>query len=312
MQEASKLIEKDRVDIVTGVTGSNELMAVVKPITGAGTFLVGTSGGPSPLAGKECNQNYFNVAFQNNQWSEGMGSYMSHIGVKRLYLIGMDYQGGWDLIAGARSTYKGEVVAQVFTPMAQLDFSAEIAQIRAAKPDAVFAGYGGGLAVAFVKQYAQAGLIKSIPLYSIDAFSDPLLFQAQGDAALGVMVSGHYSTELDKPINKRFVADFRAKYGRDPSTFAEQQYDAVMLIDSAVRAVKGNLTDKQALRAAFRKADFESLRGPFKFNNNHMPIQNIYVQRVDKRENGAMYLKLVWTAVEGAKDSFYKSCPMNW
>ncbi len=312
VQEAAKLIEKDKVPIITGGTGSNEVMAMVKPIVGAGVIFLGSNGGPSPLAGRDCSENYFSLAFQNDQWSEGMGAYMTRQGVKTLYLIGMDYQAGWDHIGGARRFFKGDVAAQVFTPQAQLDFSAEMAQIRAAAPDAVFAFYPGGAAVSFVKQYAQAGLNRKIPLYSNVGLSDPLFFQAQVPAALGITVTGQYSSELDNPANKRFVADYRAKYGRDPATYAAQQYDAVMLLDSALKQTGGRTDDLAALRGALRKADFHSVRGGFRFNHNHMPIQTIYSMKVERRASGELFLNPVAVAAADAVDSFHGECPMNW
>lgn len=312
VQEASKLVEKDKVQIITGGTASNEIVAIVKPIVSAGVFFVGSNGGPSPLAGKDCEADYFNVSFQNDQWSEGMGAYMKRKGLKKPYFMGMDYQAGWDHVAGARRGYGKDqpVAGQKFTPTNQLDFSAELAQLRAAQPDGVFAFYVGGPGVAFVKQYAQAGLNKKIQLYSNVGLSDPLLFKAQGDAALGILVSGHYSTELDAGRNKEFVADFRKAHGRDPSTYAAQQYDAVMLLDAAIGSLHGKIGDKDALRAALKKADFKSVRGPFRFNNNHMPIQNIYIQQVSKREDGSLYLKKI-DVVENVRDPYHAQCPMK-
>lgn len=312
VQEASKLVEKDKVQIITGGTASNELMAIVKPITAAGVFFVGSNGGPSPLAGKQCEPNYFNLSFQNDQWSEGMGAYMKRKGLKKPFFIGMDYQAGWDHVAGARRGYGKDspVAGQKFTPQAQLDFSADFAQIRAAAPDGVFAFYAGGAAVAFVKQYAQSGLAKDIPLYSNVGISDPLYFKAQGDAALGLLVSGHYSTEIDAGRNKQFVADYRASHGRDPATYAAQQYDAVMLLDAAIKSLKGKIDDKDALRAALKKADFASVRGPFRFNNNHMPVHNIYIQQVAKRADGELYLKKI-DAVENVQDPYHTECPLK-
>lgn len=312
VQEAAKLVEKDKVSIITGGTASNSIMAMVKPIVSAGVFFIGSNGGPSPLAGKQCQANYFNVSFQNDQWSEGMGAYMRRKGLKNPYFIGMDYQAGWDHVAGARRGYgkSRPIAGQKFTPRRQLDFSAELAEIRAAHPDGVFAFYAGGPAVAFVKQYAQFGLKKTIPLYSNVGLSDPLLFKAQGDAALGLLVSGHYNTELDYGSNKIFVADFRKAYGRDPSTFAAQQYDAIMLLNAAIGSLHGKIDDKNALRTALRKANFKSVRGPFRFNNNHMPIQNIYIQRVSKRENGRLYLKKI-DVVKNVQDPYHSQCPMK-
>jgi branched-chain amino acid transport system substrate-binding protein len=308
VQEASKLVERDKVDVITGGTASNEIMAVVKPITASGTLFIGSNGGPSPLAGKACNKNYFSAAFQNDQWSEGMGKYMAKQGYKRVYFIAMDYQAGRDHVDGALRGYGAPAMQSVFTPQAQLDFSAEIAQIRAAKPDAVFAFYAGGPAIAFVKQYAQAGLSKTIPLLSNMGLADTLFFGALNESALGLTVSGHYAAALDNPANRKFVADFRKKYSRDPSTYAAQQYDAVMLINSAVVARKGDLSDKNALREAVRAANFQSVRGGFKFNVNHMPIQNIYATRVERKEGGELYMKVLGTASEQATDAYYKDC----
>ncbi|CAM5529196.1 ABC transporter substrate-binding protein [Eoetvoesiella caeni] len=310
VQEVSKLIEKEGVDVITGGTASNEILAMVKPISKAGVTLVGSNGGPSPLAGKECNPGYYSVAFQNDQWSNGMGTYMSDHGVKRAYFIGMDYQAGWDHVGGAQSSFKGETVAKVFTPQAQLDFSAELAQIRAAKPDGVFAFYPGGAAIAFVKQYAQAGLSKTIPLYSNAGLVDTLFLPSFGDNAVGVVISSHYSADLDNPANKKFVADFQAKYKRDPSSYAASQYDAVMLIDHALRAVGGDKIDKAKLRAALATAKFDSVRGAFKFNTNHMPIQNIYVQKVERDKNGELTLRLLGVAQENAADRYAQDCAM--
>lgn len=312
VQEAAKLVEKEKVKIITGGTASNVIMAMVKPIVSAGVFFVGSNGGPSPLAGKQCQAGYFNVSFQNDQWSEGMGAYMKRKGLKKPYFMGMDYQAGWDHVAGARRGYgkSAPIAGQKFTPRTQLDFSAELAQLRAAQPDGVFAFYAGGPAVAFVKQYAQAGLNKTIQLYSNVGLSDPLLFKAQGNAALGILVSGHYNTELDYGPNKKFVADFRKVYGRDPSTFAAQQYDAIMLLDAAIGSLHGKIGDKNALRAALKKADFKSVRGPFRFNNNHMPVQNIYIQQVSKREDGSLYLKKI-DVIENVQDPYHAQCPMK-
>ena len=214
-------------------------------------------------------------------------------------------------IAGAIRSFSGEVT-KIFTPQGQLDFSAEFARVRAANPDAVFAFYPGTAGVAFVKQYSQSGLPKTIPLYANNALMDSQLFPAMGDAALGVVFSAHYNPDLDNAANKRFVADFVKKFGRAPSTFASQSYDAMMLLDSTVRQLKGRIDDKEALRATLRKAQFQSVRGPFRFNVNHMPIQNIYVQRVEKRANGELYARLLGVAAENVKDNFYTECPMKW
>jgi branched-chain amino acid transport system substrate-binding protein len=312
VQGASKFIDNDKVDFVTGVNASNISVTIAKTISDAGIPILGAIAGPVQWAGKGCLENAYFVGFQNDQWPEGMGKYMTDSGIKRAYFIGLDYQAGWDFVAAARRAYRGEVAGQIFTPLTQLDFSAEFAQIRAAKPDGIFAFYVGGPSVAFVKQYAQSGLKAEIPLHGTDGISDELSFAAQGDAALGIKVSSNWSYALDNPANKKFVEAFRAKYKRNPGVYAATQYDAVMLMDSAVRSLKGDLSDKNGLRAALRKADFQSVRGFFQFNNNHFPIQNIYIQEVGKSAQSTTTLLLKGTAAEKARDLYHQECPMKW
>ena len=311
VQELSKLIEKDQVDLLVGLTGSNELVAAIKPITDAKIFFVGMNGGPAVLAGEQCSPYYFNASFQNGQLTTGMGPFMTQKGVKKLYLLGLDYEAGYEHTNAARTGYKGEVVGHVFTPLPQVDFASDIAKIRASGADGVFAFYPGGSGIAFVRQWAQAGLTGKIPLYSNIALSEPTVFQAQGKTALGIFVSAIYFAGLDNPGNKKFVQDFRAKFGRDPASYAGLAYDAVMLLDAAVREVKGNIKDQTAFRAALKKANFQSIRGPFKFNSNQQPIQNTYLTVTDERPDGSLYLKQVTTIAHNAPDEFVGKCPMK-
>jgi branched-chain amino acid transport system substrate-binding protein len=312
VQELSRLIEKDRVDLITGLTASHEILASLKPITDAKIFFVGANGGPAQAAGEGCSPYYFNASFQNEQITEGIGEYMSQKGVKKLYLLGMDYEAGHEHTAAARKGYKGEVVAHVFTPPAQVDFASDIAKIRASGADGVWAFYPGGPGIAFTRQWAQAGLQGKVPLFSNIALSEPLVFAAQGKTALGITITGNYFAALDNPENKKFVDSFRAKFNRDPASFAALQYDAVMLLDAALREVKGNVKNQDALRAALRKASFKSVRGPFRFNTNHQPIQNSYVGVVDARADGSMYIKPLGTIAENSRDVFASKCPMKW
>ncbi len=309
-QAANRLIDRDKVQIVTGLPFSHTMMASVRPLLNGGAFVVGANAGPSTLAGEGCHPNLFVSSFHNDQWDIAVGEYMSAKGHKRAYFMGMDYQAGWEHTKAAIRGFKGEKVAEVYTPIKQLDFSAELTQLRAANPDAVFVFYFASSAVAFARQYAQAGLQGRIPLYSMGAFSDPTLFPAQGDSVLGVVMSESWNHQLDNPANKRFVEAYRAKFKRDPTGFAARQYDAMMLIDSAVRAVKGNLADQDALRAAFRKADFQSVRGKFRFNTNHFPIQDIYVEEVAKNDKGQLYSKLIGVAIKDQMDPDYQKCKM--
>lgn len=311
VQELSRLIEKEKVHILLGLTGSNEILAAIKPITEAKVFFIGSNGGPAHAAGEGCSPFYFNASFQNEQLTEGMGEFMMKKGVKRLYLTGMDYEAGHEHTNAARKGYKGEVVAHVFTPINQVDFASDIAKIRASGADGVFAFYPGGPGIAFTRQWAQAGMQRKVPLYSNIALSEPLVFQAQGKTALGITVSGVYFAALDNPQNRKFVESFRAKFDRDPASFAAMTYDAVMLLDSAVREVKGNIGNQDAFRAALKKANFQSVRGPFRFNTNQQPIQNTYVGVVEARKDGSLYIKPVGEIRELAPDSFAAKCPMK-
>jgi branched-chain amino acid transport system substrate-binding protein len=309
VQGASKLLDKDRGDIITGVIASQALIGASKTIAQSGKLLISANAGPSQFAGKECNPNFFFTAWQNDQADEAVGRYLNDKGFKRVYFMGFDNQAGYDHVNGAKRTFKGENAGEAYTGMAQVDFSSEFARVRAAKPDALFVFYVGAPAVAFVKQYSQAGLKKDIPVFSF-ALADAMSLKAQGAAALGIKVAGPYFPFIDTPQNKKFVADFRAKYGRDPSFYAADQYDAIMLMDAAIRSIGGKIEDQAALRAALRKAEFNSLRGSFKFNINNFPIQDYYIAEVAKRADGEMEFANVDLAIKDGKDSFYQDCKM--
>jgi branched-chain amino acid transport system substrate-binding protein len=311
IQVANRMIEKDKVDIITGIVFSNVMMAVAKPITDAGVILVSANAGPSPLAGERCLPNLFTVSWQNDQTHEAMGKYLQDAGVKSLYLMAPNYQAGKDGLAGVKRYYKGTIAGEVYTKINQPDYAAELAQLRAAKPDGVFVFYPGGMGINFVKQYAQAGLKEEIPLYTTGFTLAQMVLPAMGDAALDLLHSSFWSPDLDNPANTVFVADFREDYGRLPSSFAAQGYDAALLIDAAIKSVDGNLSDKDALRAAFKTAPFDSVRGAFAFNRNQFPIQNFYIRKVVKADDGTLTTRLEGTAFTAHKDAYYEKCPMN-
>ena len=311
VQEISRLIDKEKVDLIVGLSASNELVAGVKPIVDAKIFFVGMNGGVAVNAGEQCNPYYFNASFQNAQLTTGMGAFMTKQGVKKLYLIGADFEAGYEHTDAAKTGFKGEIVAQQFTPLTQLDFAADIAKIRASGADGVFAFYPGGLGIAFMRQWAQAGLTGKIPVFSNIALTEPTAFQAQGKSVLGTYVSAVYFAGIDNPVNKRFVQDFKTKFGRDPASYAGLAYDAMMLVDSAVKEVKGNVKDQTAFRAALKKANFQSVRGSFAFSSNNHPIQNTYLTVVDERSDGSLFLKATAVIAEKAADSFVSKCPLK-
>ena len=312
LQKTQKLIQSDRVDFVSGYIWSNVLLASYKPIIDSETFLIGSNAGPHQIAGELCSPWFFSTSWQNDQTPQAVGTYMNQKGVKSVYLIGPNYAAGRDMLQGVQTTFKGKVVGQDLTKWPdQLDFSAELSKVRAAKPDAVFVFYPGAAGVQFLNQYVQAGLKDTIPLYN--AFTvDAITLPRQKELALGVWGAQHWVNDLPNEANKKYVADFKAKHNGYPSYYGAQSYDAINLINSAVVAVKGDLSKKDEMRAEMRKANYNSVRGPYKYGNNHFPIQNFYLQDVVKDSDGNLSLKTVATIVENSQDEHAKKCSMKW
>ena len=311
-QKSEKLVQQDKVNVVAGYIWSNVLLASLKTVTDEGdTILISSNAGPSQIAGELCNKNFFSTSWQNDQTPMAMGEYLNTKGVKSLYLMAGNYAAGKDMLAGVKRTFKGQIVGEDLTKWPdQLDFSAELTKARTMKPDAVFAFYPGAAGVQFMTQYAQAGLKGQIPLYTsfiVDALSLPLL----KDLAVGVPSAQHWGPDLPNEANKTFVKDFEAKHSRTPSFYAAQAYDAINLIASAVDAVKGDVSKKDEMRAEMKKANFASVRGPFKYGNNQFPIQNFYIQEATKDADGMLTLKTVETAVKDDQDKQASKCPMN-
>ena len=301
------LLERDKVDFVVGPIFSNILLAIHKPVTDSGTFLISPNAGPSSYAGKNCSPFFYVTSYQNDQVHEVLGKVAQQRGYKRVYVMVPNYQAGKDSAAGFKLDYKGEIVEESYVPLGTLDFQVELSKIASLKPDAVFTFMPGGMGVSLVKQFKQAGLADQIPVLS--AFTvDELTLPAQQDAAVGMFGGADWAPNLDNPQNKKFVASYEAAYNSVPGSYAMQAYDAAMLIDSAVTAVKGDLTNKEAVAAALKKADFTSLRGGFKFNTNGYPIQNFYLTKVAKRPDGKYQTEIVEKVFENYGDSYAKDC----
>src|ERR1700676_1589170 len=312
VQKTQKLIESDKVDFVVGYIWSNVLLASLKPLVDSKTVTIVTNAGASQLAGELCSPYVFSTSWQNDQTPQAVGLYMNQKGVKTAFLIGPNYAAGKDMLAGVKSTFKGEVKGEEYTVWpTQLDFSAELSKARASGAASIFVFYPGAAGVQFLNQYTQAGLKAQMPLYTaftIDELSLPL----QKDNALGVPGAQEWVNDLPNDQNKKFVADYRKKYpGLRPTYYGAQAYDAAQLINSAVVAVKGDTTKKDAVRAEMEKANFKSLPGPFKYGNNHIPIQNFYLQDVVKDADGILSLKTVATIVKDDQDHFHDKCPMK-
>ncbi|MBO6727564.1 MAG: ABC transporter substrate-binding protein [Rhizobiaceae bacterium] len=305
VQLADKMIQSDQVDILTGIIWSNLAMAVVPSVVAQDKFYLSPNAGPSPLAGSQCHQNYFNVAWQNDNLHEAMGAYATKEGFAKPFIMAPNYPAGTDALTGFKRFYTGDLAGEVYTQLGQTDYAAEIAQIRASGADSIFFFLPGGMGIAFMKQYAQSdvGLPVLGPAFS---FSQDIL-GAVGDAALGVKNSSQWNKDIDNEANKMFVETFQAEYGRLPSLYASQGYDTANLIIAA--AAKADVKDADSFRAALKEADFASVRGDFKFGNNNHPIQDIYVREVVK-EGEVITNKVIATAFEDHQDAYAGECGM--
>ena len=310
--KTDKLLESDRVSFLTGYIWSNVLLASLKAAIDAQTFLISANAGPSQIAGELCSPWFFSVSWQGDQVPQAIGEFLTQKKIKSVYSIAPNYAAGKDVVAGLKDTYKGSLLGEDYTKWPdQLDFSAELSRARASAPDAIFAFYPGSAGVQFLTQYSQAGLKEKIPLYTafvIDALSLPRL----KDLATGIVGAQHWVNDLPNDANKTFVDAFRKKYNRYPSFYAAQAYDAAYLINSAVLAVKGDLAKKEEMRAEMRKANYPSVRGPYKYGNNHFPIQNFYLQEMARDADGNDTLKTVAVALRDHQDRYHDRCPMKW
>ena len=311
-QKTEKLVQSDKVDFIAGYIWSNVLLASLKTAVDSQTFLISANAGPSQLAGELCSAYVFSTSWQNDQTPQAVGLYMNQKGVKSVFLIGPNYAAGKDMLAGVKSKFKGQVVGEEYTVWpSQLDFSAELTKARNSGAESIFVFYPGASGVQFLNQYVQAGIKDKMPLYTaftIDELSLPL----QKDNALGVPGAQEWVNDLPNEQNKKFVADYRKKYpGLRPTYYGAQSYDAAQLINSAVVAANGDTSKKDAMKAEMEKANFKSLRGAFKYGNNHIPIQNFYLQDVVKGADGQLSLKTVATIVKDDQDRFHDKCPMK-
>jgi len=311
-QKTEKLIQSDRVDFLAGYNWSNVLLASLKPAVDSKTFLIGTNAGPSQLAGELCSPYVFSTSWQNEQATAAMGLYMNQKGIRSAFLLGPNYVAGKEQLGGFKSTFKGNVLGEEYTVWpTQLDFSAELSKARASKAESIFVFFPGAAGVQFLNQYVQAGMKLQIPLYAygtIDELSLPL----QKDNAIGILGAQVWVNDLPNEQNTRFVADYRKKHpGLRPSFYGAQAYDAAQLINSAVVAVKGDLSQKDAMKAEMEKVNFKSVRGSYRYGNNHVPIQSFYLIDVVKDTSGDLSLKTVATIIENDQDRFHDKCPMK-
>lgn len=310
-QLAEKNVRLDKVNFLTGMVFSNIMLASVPVAFESKIIYVSPNAAPSPFAGKQCNPYLFVASWPNDAYHEAAGQHATNRGYKNAYLIAPNYQAGKDSLTGFKRFYKGNVAAEVYTQLGQLDYSAELAQVRAAKPDALYIFLPGGMGINFIKQFVAAGLSKDVPLIVPGFGSDQDIIRPVGDAMLGLFDTAHWAPDFDNAANRKFVAAFEKEYKRIPSVFAAQGYDAALLIDAAVRDVKGKVEDVEAVRKAMKAARFESVRGAFKFNRNQMPIQNYYLRVVARDNQGRLVNKTIGTIFKDHGDAYVQECEMK-
>ena len=310
-QVVDELLDRENVSIIAGVTFSNEMLAIYQKVVSRGVYIIGSNASPSQLAGPQCSPFYFNTNAQNDQRAEAAGKYMADKGYKRVYTMAPNYQAGKDYMAGFKRYYKSPLIGEIYTPLTQLDFQAELTQMSAAQPDAVYAFYPGGLGVQFIRQWRQAGLAGTIPLIT-GSTVDGLTLPALQEDAMGVVHFAPWGPDFDNPQSKKFVADFEAKHKRIPSEYGATAFDSALLLDSAIPKIQGNIAgNKEKFTAALKAADFKSVRGKFRFNHNHIPIQDFYVFEIIKDDKGRYTHKTVAKASEDAQDAYNAECPMK-
>ena len=311
VQKTRKLLESDKVDLLAGMIFGNVTAAVRGIATGSGRITVATVGSIPPILGEDCHPNYFTVSWTIDSNYEALANYLNQRGVKTVALMAPNYVAGKLVQAGFNRAYKGKVVAEIFTKIDQPDYSVEIGEVRAKKPEAVVVFYPGGMGINFLKQYKASGVMDAIPVYSSVFLTDESTFPALGDTPLGIETTSNWNPELDNPANRKFVAAYQKKHNARPTSMAAMGYDTILLIGAAVRDANGKVEDTNAMRAALRKANFQSVRGPFRFGHNHFPVQTYYLNQVARDSSGKLYNKLVGVAQKDVVDVFAAKCKMN-
>jgi branched-chain amino acid transport system substrate-binding protein len=309
-QTADRLVKRDKVDFMTGVVFSNVMLAVGAPTFASKTFYISANAGPSQYAGEQCNPYFFSASYQNDNMHEAVGKTVTDKGFKRVALIAPNYPAGKDALTGFKRFYQGEVASETYTALNQLDYSAELSKLRATKPDAVYIFLPGGLGINFIKQFVGAGLSKDMTLFGPGFSGDEDVIKAVGEPMLGMFNSSQWGHDMDNAANKKFVAEFEKEYGRLPTLYAAQGYDAARLMDAAVRDSKGKLDDKAAVKKALEAAKFDSVRGAFKFNTNHFPIQDYYLRVITKDSKGRVTNRTLGAVFKNHADAYVGNCKM--
>ena len=307
-QIVDRFLRTERIKLFTGVVFSNVMEAIAPDVLDEGAIYVSPNAGPSSLAGKGCHRNYYVVSWQNDSLHESAGENANRLGHKNVFVLAPNYPAGRDAITGFKRFFKGTIAGEIYTRLDQTDYAPEMAQIRAANPDAVFQFHPGGLGIAFIRQYQQAGLGGKIPMVVSSPSLDSTTLNAVGDAALGIEVSAQWNSDFDNPVSKKFVADFQARYGRMPTYYASQGFDTALAIAAALKETGGRVDDTEAFRRAMLKANFEATRGKFRFGPNQHPIQDWYAIRPERGADGKLFLKTQGKVLSDRGDAYAEQC----
>lgn len=305
---ARELVEREEVDMVVGLTASNVINAVFPYIVDNAIPLIGTNGGPSPFAGEKCSPWFVSTAFQNDGPHESAGQEAQNRGYKNVAFIAPNYQAGRDAIVGFQRFYKGELADELYPSLGQADFSAEITQLNATNPDAIYAFLPGAMGINFIKQYAQAGMMDKVPLLSSFTVDD-ITIPAIRDAAVGSLVAANWVSGANNPASLKFIEAFQAKYQRTPSTYAVQGYDAATLIDQALTSSSAAVQDMEALMKAMRAAKVDSPRGELTFQRNGFPVQDYSAWKVVSKDAGKVGFEMEHVVLESHGDAYVGECP---
>ena len=309
-QVADRLMKAEKIKLITGIVFSNIAGATVPDVLDNGGIYVSPNAGPSSFAGKDCHKNYFVVSWQNDSLHESAGQNATVLGYKRAFILAPNYQAGKDALAGFKRFFKGEIVGEAYTRLDQTDYAAEMSQIRAANPDVVFQFHPGGLGIAFLRQYQQAGLLERFPMVVAAPSMDATILKAVGEAGLGINLTTHWNTDFDNPANKRFVAEFEKKHNRVPTYYAGQAYDTALAIAAALKGTGGKVDDPEAFRKEMLKANFQAVRGSFKFGPNQHPIQDWWAAKVEKDAQGKLVIKSMKKVLTDHGDVYAKDCKL--
>lgn len=310
-QLVERWVQRDKIDLFSGPTGSNVALAVGPALFAAKVPYLSSNPGPSQYAGAQCNAYFFGASYQNDVAHEAGGKFASTKGFKKTALIAPNYPAGKDALTGFKRRYDGAVSDEIYTKLGQLDYSAELAQLRSTKPDSLYFFLPGSMGINFIKQFVAAGLSKDITLISSPFSADEDIIPAVGEPMLGLFNAALWAHDLDNAANQKFVSEFRKQYKRYPSIYAAQAYDVVMAMDGAVRDVKGNVADRPALLKAIKAANYASVRGSFKYGSNQFPIQDYYIRLVGKDAQGVITNKVIGKVLDSYQDAYVGNCKLK-